>query len=326
MAPGSSPFVAETGGSGTAPPFVVGANLPWINYGTDFGASAWYPDGGLSVRPLALERLQQAFAGLERDGISIVRIFLLCDGRSGIEYDEDGLPVGLDESFFPDVDALLIAARTHGVRVMPTLFDFHLCGPPRIVDGVQLGGRAHLVEPEGRRRLIERVLEPIFGRYGEDESVEAWDVMNEPEWCLRRSRALGRPRVPFLTMQAFLHAVVVSAHGSARQPVTVGCAGTWQLDLVRPLGLDLYQVHWYEKFGWAALERPVAELGLDRPVILGEFSGARSRRGVARVLDTAERAGYRGALVWSVLSDDHQSGYPPAIVDWIRKHDGRATG
>ncbi len=325
MAPGSSPFVAGAGGSWPAPPFVVGANLPWINYGTDFGASAWYPGGGLSARPRALERLHQAFGGLERDGISIVRVFLLCDGRSGIRYDEEGLPIGLDDSFFPDVDALLNAARTYGVRVMPALFDFHLCGPPRVVDGVQLGGRAHLVGPDGRQRLIERVLDPIFERYGEDESVEAWDVMNEPEWCLRRSRALGRPRVAFLTMQTFLHAVILSAHRSARQPVTVGCAGTWQLDLVRPLGLDFYQVHWYEKFGWESLERPVAEFGLDRPVILGEFSGARSRRGVARVLDTAEQAGYRGALVWSVLSDDDQSGYPPEIVEWVRAHDRRAN-
>ena len=27
--------------------FLVGANLPWIDYGTDFGTSAWHPSGGL---------------------------------------------------------------------------------------------------------------------------------------------------------------------------------------------------------------------------------------------------------------------------------------
>jgi hypothetical protein len=80
---------------------------------------------------------------------------------------------------------------------------------------------------------------------------------------------------------------------------------------MRPLGLDFYQVHWYEKFGWPALEQPVAELGLnDRPIILGEFPGR--SRSVARVLDTARRAGYSGALLWSVLADDNQSAYPPA--------------
>jgi hypothetical protein len=97
--------------------------------------------------------------------------------------------------------------------------------------------------------------------------------------------------------------------------VTIGCAGTWRLDLVTPLGLDFYQVHWYERFGWAALSRPVADLGLDdRPVILGEFAG----RGVqpAEVLDTARRAGYEGALVWSLLAQDEYSAYPPELAAW----------
>jgi hypothetical protein len=327
----SSSFVAAPDDPGPGRTFVVGANLPWINYGTDFGASAWYPEGGLSVRPAALDRLHEAFAALGRDGITVVRAFLLCDGRSGILYDDGGLPVGLDDSFFSDVDALLAAARAHNLRVMPVLFDFHLCAPMRLVNEVQVGGRAHLFGREARRALIDRVLAPLFGRYGEDATVEAWDLINEPEWCLRRSRVFGlprgfgRPSVSFSELQGFLQDAVRCARGSARQPITVGSAGTWCLDLVRPVGLDFYQIHWYERFGWAALERPVALLDLDRPVILGEFSGARTRRGVARVLDTAEQAGYRGALVWSVLADDEQSGYPPEIVAWIRERERRIS-
>jgi len=30
--------------------FVVGANLPWLRYGGDFGANAWSPQGGLASR------------------------------------------------------------------------------------------------------------------------------------------------------------------------------------------------------------------------------------------------------------------------------------
>ena len=30
--------------------FVVGANLPWLRYGWDFGANAWSPQGGLASR------------------------------------------------------------------------------------------------------------------------------------------------------------------------------------------------------------------------------------------------------------------------------------
>jgi len=299
--------------------FVVGANLPWVGYGTDFGASGWFPEGGLSAQPAALDRLEHTLAALERDGIAILRLFMLCDGRSGIRFDSQHLPVGLDDSFFPDADALLAAAKRHHVRVMPVLLDFHLCSPFELVNGVQLGGRTHLIaEPEGRTALIDRVLKPILERYRDDETVAAWDVINEPEWCLRRLRRFWRTADRLGALQQFLHEAVQCLRASARQPVTVGCAGTWHLHLVKPLGLDFYQVHWYERFGWSALERPVAELGLDRPVILGEFSGVSSRWGIADVLDTARRAGYQGAFVWSLLSEDEHSGYPPEVVEWAR--------
>ena len=59
-------------------------------------------------------------------------------------------------------------------------------------------------------------------------------------------------------------------------------------------------------------------------VAIGKAAPAMAR-GAARVLDTAERAGYHGALVWSVLSEDEASGYPPEIVAWIRERDRRAN-
>ena len=39
----------------------VGINLPWLDYGGDFGANAWQPDGGFA-RPEKQERLAEAFA------------------------------------------------------------------------------------------------------------------------------------------------------------------------------------------------------------------------------------------------------------------------
>ena len=298
--------------------FVVGANLPWIGYGTDIGASAWFPSGGLSAQPAALDRLDRTFATLAGDGVPVVRTFLLCDARSGVQFDGDGVPTGLDQAVFPDIDALLAAARRHHVQLMPVLLDFHLCTSPRIVNDVQLGGRSRLlVDPDARLALVDLVLRPIARRYGDDEAIAAWDVMNEPEWCLAAGLPARREEVAFEALQDFLDQAVRCVRASARQPVTIGCAGTTRLELVRPLGLDFHQVHWYEHFGWAALERPVADLGLgDRPVILGEFPG-RSRV-VVDVLDAAKRAGYAGALVWSVLAEDDQSAYPAALANWVR--------
>ena len=302
--------------------FVIGVNLPWIGYGTDVGRSAWFPEGGLSRQPAALATLDRTLAAIARDGITVARVFLLCDARSGVRFDSAGFPLGIDEAVLPDIEAMLGAARRHGVGLIPVLLDFHLCGPPRLANGVQLGGRSHLVtDSNAGAAFVDRVLAPIVDRFGQDEAVAAWDVINEPEWCLRGGLFSRRTAVPFDAMQQFLGAAVACVKRLARQPVTIGCAGTWRLDLVTPLGLDFYQVHWYDRFGWPALARPVAELGLeDRPVILGEFSGRSTR--IAEVLDAAKAAGYEGALVWSVLSDDPHSAYPPDLGDWVR---ARAT-
>ena len=298
--------------------FVVGANLPWIDYGTDVGASRWFPEGGLSCKPEALERLDKTLGTLALDGVTVVRLFLLCDARSGVVFDDNGLPVALDHAVFADIDALTAAARRHHLGLLPVLLDFHLCREPEVVNGVQLGGRSHLiVQPDARGAFIDRILRPIVERYGTDDAVVAWDVMNEPEWCLRR-RPFSRTGVRFDVLQRFLGETVDCVRQFARQPVTVGSAGTWQLDLVTPLGLDFYQVHWYERFGWPALTRPVGELGLgDRPVILGEFAGRDVR--LDEVLAAAKGAGYEGALVWSALADDPASAYPPDLGAWIRR-------
>jgi hypothetical protein len=293
--------------------FVVGVNLPWIGYGTDVGASLWFPEGGLSRRPEALERLHATLAALGRDGVRVVRLFLLCDARSGVRFDDDGFPIGIDDAVLADTDAMVAAARRHQVGLMPVLLDFHICDVPTIVNGVQLGGHSRLIaDPDAGAAFIDRVIRPIVERYATDEAVIAWDIFNEPEWCLRKA-------VSFEALQRFLGDAVTCVRQTATQPVTVGSAGTWRLDLVRPLGLDFYQVHWYDRFGWAALARPVADLGLgDCPVILGEFAG-RGRR-IADVLEAARQAGYEGALIWSVLAEDAASAYPPIVPDWIRAH------
>ena len=197
--------------------FVVGANLPWIGYGTDVGASAWFPGGGLSAQAPARDLLERTFAALAGDGVVIVRTFLLCDARSGVRFDGSGVPTGLDDAVFPDIDALLAAAGRHGIRLIPVLLDFHLCLSPRIAGDVQLGGRSHLlVDPEARRALVDLVLRPIVERYGDDEAIAAWDVMNEPEWCLGGGPVPRRRRVAFGALQDFLGQAVRCVRESAR--------------------------------------------------------------------------------------------------------------
>jgi hypothetical protein len=284
--------------------FTIGANLPWIAYGGDFGANAWRPEGGLHTR---VDELTRALDRTATAGVRRLRWFMLCDGRAGIRFASDGAPLGLDDSFYSDVDAALAAAAHREIEIMFVLLDFLWCAPAHLVTGVPLGGRCDVLQDAGKRgALLEHVLTPILERYGRSPQIFAWDIINEPEWAMcglgaRRRRSC----VPLDAMREFVRDAAALVHLHTRQSATVGSASAHWLDAWRDLGLDFYQAHWYEHLeSRAPLARPVRDLGLDRPVLLGEFPSRVSPIEVRRILDTARTAGYSGGFFWSVLADD----------------------
>jgi hypothetical protein len=285
--------------------FVVGANLPWVNY-IDFGANAWRPQGGLARDPWRAQA-QAALTRLRGCGAQVVRWWILGDGRAGIAFDAHGVPEGPDPFFLDDLDAAFHMLEDLGLQVMPVLLDALWCHPPHHVDGVMIGGRSRaLLGDEPQRMLLERVIAPILERYGRHPSVWAWDVINEPDLVTRGCwPAVPATAVAANPMRALIGEAVRLAHALAGQPVTVGLGNARHLPLVRGLGLDLYQVHWYDINEWMSpLETPVSAFGLDAPVILGEFPTRNSRRSPAAILGAARRAGYAGALAWSLLAAD----------------------
>jgi len=310
-----------TSRNGAGHAFGLGANLPWVTYGCDFGANLWRPRGGLAARS-DLARLADLFGELSAHGLRLLRWFLFCDGRAGIRFATDGTPLGPDDCVAADLDAALRLADRAGLGIVFTLLDFHWCKPARIVDDVQLGGRrAAIGEARPRGALLDRVFGPVLRRYGTEPAVAGWDLFNEPEWV-----TLGLGTVQPATaldagvMRAFLADAAALAHAEARQPVTVGSASAVWLGLVRGIGLDVYSPHWYDALDarWP-LNAPVAALGLDRPVWLGEFPTRGSARDLATLLTQARASGYAGALLWSVLATDTASdfaGAAPKLAAW----------
>ena len=290
--------------------FWLGANLPWQRYGLDFGANRWQPEGGVA-QPGRRAALRVALESIAAQGAGIVRWFMLADGRAGLLEQPDGRLVGLDGHVFRDADAALEELERARLQVIFVLFDFHWFVPHRIVEGVRLGGRGGVATDAAERRsVIGNVVAPLLERYGRHRSILAWDVVNEPEWVTRSTWSLARRwRVRRPLMRSFVRDVVAAIHDHASQPVTVGSASARTLHLVQGLGLDVYQVHWYDRAErHAPLDWPVARLGLDRPVILGEFPTRGSLRSLAEIVRSAREAGYAGALAWSALSDDEASG------------------
>jgi hypothetical protein len=288
------------------PELVVGANLPWLEYGHDFGASSWNPRGGVA-QPAARERMRRALGRVAETGSTLVRWWLLGDGRAGLRETPSGRVVGLDRYLYDDVDAAIEALEEAGLRALFVLTDFLWFGAPRLVRGVQLGGRRHAVrDARARAELLESVFAPLAERYGRARAIWGWDLVNEPEWATlavgtvdpRRSLSLGE-------MRRFLAELAAVLRPRVAQPITVGLASARWLSLVEGLGLDCYQVHWYESLdSLATLARPVAERRLDRPLLLGEFPTRGARTPPGELLAIASRAGYAAALAWSALADD----------------------
>jgi hypothetical protein len=285
--------------------FVVGANLPWLAYGQDFGANPWQPHGGLA-RPERREPLRRALLDLAASGAELVRWWLLADGRSGLREDDGGV-AGLDDRVFADLDAAIEALRDSGLRAQLVLTDFLWLAAPRAVNGVRVGGRRDDVRVPGRRaRLVERAFLPIAERYGREPAIAGWDLMNEPEWATLGVGTLDpRRSVSRREMRSYLADVASAFRGRAGQPLTVGLASARWLSLVEGLDLDEAQVHWYETLDpVATLARPVESLGVGRPVVLGEFPTQGASLSPGEILRVARSAGYSAALAWSALGDD----------------------
>jgi hypothetical protein len=286
--------------------FEVGANLPWIDYGQDFGASAWRPYGGVA-RPDRREVMRRELGRLAEGGAALVRWWLLGDGRAGLLERPGKLRV--DERLLDDMAAAVAALREAGLRALFVLTDFLWFRPRRQDGAVALFGRAHLVrDPSRRLDLFEHVFGPIAERFGREDAVYGWDLMNEPEWSTLGVGTLDPlASIPRRDMRAYLGELAALFHARATQPVTVGLASVRWLPLLEAIDLDFHQVHWYESNDdVASLSRPVATRGLGgRPLLLGEFPTRGCSLPPSEILARAAAAGYSGALAWSLLATDH---------------------
>jgi hypothetical protein len=284
----------------------VGANLPWLDYGQDFGTSAWRPDGGVA-RPARRERLRRELGRLAESGARLVRLWLLGDGRAGLVEDADG-PAALDERFFPDLDAALAALREADLRGLLVLLDFLWFSPARHENGVKLGGRRELVRDPGMRaRLLERVFAPIAERCAGAPEVAAFDLLNEPEWATLGVGTLNpTSSISRREMRGFIGELAALVHARAPQPVCVGLASARFRSLLDGLPLDFEQWHWYETLdSLSALARPVSPPSAGRRApLLGEFPTRGASLPPERIFEIASQAGYSGALAWSALASD----------------------
>jgi hypothetical protein len=286
--------------------FLTGVNLPWMHYGGDFGANAWRPLGGIA-QPDRRAELDETLARLSDSGFTLLRWFLLGDARAGVIVDDRGEPAGIDAALERDLDTALACLERHGLRALFVVVDFLIAHPAQSVRGVQTRGRvAWLRRPDTRARFVEHVIAPLGARAGAAPALFGWDLINEPEWV-----TLGwggwDPRccITRRTLRAFVGEASAVLRSSSAAPITVGLASARGLPLVRDLGLDFYQVHWYDHVDPpSTLVTQAATYALDAPLWLGEFPTLQSSQAPVDILSAVEHAGYAGAFAWSHGSQD----------------------
>lgn len=306
--------------------FLLGANYPWYSYGADFGSNAW---GRRGVHATSAQ-VDADFGRMAAMGIHSTRWWVFADGRAGIQFDTAGMPTGLDTDVFPDLDAAMAIAAHHRVYLDLVLLDFSWMSKPQVVNGVQLGGHANVINTvAGQQALLSRVFLPVFQRYGHNPQVISWEVMNEPEWAIADDNAVnGNISQPssLANFLSFTRLVVGAVHANTASYVTMGeAAMKWDQQWVGQ-GLDFYQIHFYDWMHpysntnlFGAL---YSSLGLDRPVVVGEFPAANSSTAnLQQYLDTWFNNGYAGAWSWSFRGIDG-AGSPNSSVmlAWSQSH------
>jgi hypothetical protein len=320
-----SPFIRWRGGDW----YLLGANYPYYHYGNDFGGNAW---GSYGVHdPSSYATVDADFARMSSLGVRTVRWFAFADGRAGITFDEEGLPSGLDEFVFRDFDAALEIAQRHKIGINFVLLDFRFMYDAKVENGVQLGGHASvLADPAGQQALLRNVFEPVFRRYAAHPAILSWEVMNEPEWTLQDAGHVDRTvlthPITLATFRTFAQLVIDAIHNVAGSYATIGCADAkWAQNWVG-LGLDYYQVHFYDWMAPYSTDNLFAmraeSLELDRPIVVGEFPADHSTvAGLGEYLDVWYKHNYAGAWMWSFRADTTWGGPDPAILrQWADAH------
>jgi len=301
--------------------FVAGVNYPWKT-GQDFGTGAWGHSGVSNAT--TYQEVDADFALLAAQGVRVVKWRVFGDGRYSPEFDQSGTVTGLDDAFFADLDAALEIAARHDVKLVLTLFASGLWTADCRTNGVEMGGHAAtIVDPVKRKAMIDRAIVPMLRHLAHSDRVIAFEIIAEPDWGIAELNTDddGRTKIPLAAARSFVRDVATAVHRETRALATVEANRGTNMRRWTGLGLDYYSFSWYDWLEpYEPLATPVGALGLDRPVVLGEFPSSGSRYyTLPDVLDAMGGGGYAGAFAWSYWSGDgfgswHDAG--PAFAAW----------
>lgn len=308
--------------------FLAGINWPWRAYGHDFGQVFWstgtWPHDGISTVS-ALAFADSQLAQCRSLGVSFLRCFVFADGRAAPEFDSLGNVLGFDSLFFRDMDAFLVLCNQHKIRLIVVLLDYSWLNDAKQGDGgVVLGGHADLVTDSVKcESFLRHCIRPMMGKYGQSQTIAAWELMNEPEW---RLKGMGNAieTVERRSLVSFFKKMILEIRKTTNQPITLGCAKGDFLSFWTELDLDFYQIHCYGNDGNLPPFQLKSDIESSIPVVVGEFPTKGSSFSLDAYMNASWNYGYAGGFAWSMNGSDNSTLWTQLIADdlklWLDQH------
>jgi hypothetical protein len=275
--------------------FLTGANLPWYNWGCDFGCgdTGNPATSGVSNATVAAN-VGAAFATAKAAGMHVIRWWLFEGSAASqdIATDNAGVPTQITRTTYADIDAALAVANQYDIYL-----DFVLFSAPTAVP-------QNWVTDPGTAAGLATTIGSLAAHYAGNPRVFTWEVYNEPEvdiWAGRIDQA---------SVQASVKNIAAAIHANSSAYVTVGSVMLDGLPLWVGLGLDYYEAHWYDYMNQGNYDAYLwdyatvkARYALDAPLVLGEFPATPQSASPAASARWQHwySAGYAGAWVWSLL-------------------------
>jgi hypothetical protein len=286
LAAGGPPSIGD-------PRYFAGVNLPWFNWGCDFGCGK---NGGVQAAAVH-SALSDRFASLKSANVHTVRWWTFEGDASQITRDSSGTPQTLKPDVYSDFDSALALAEQYDLA-----FDFVLFSAPSALPRAWISNTA-------KRQQLASVLGPLFERYKNHPRILAWEFFNEPEYDIWGNK------VTSADVQATVKLLASTVHAHSSTPVTVGSATLEGIPLWMGLGLDFYSPHWYDHMSSGLQCARCSDVASIRstgnfdglPIVLGEFEGGPDTDTLQRLNDFRAK-GYAGAWAWSLFTEKTSDG------------------
>lgn len=322
--------------------FKVGGQTLWIN-GVNTPWDKWNDFGG----GFNFEFWQEHFSKLHEAGCNAARVWIICDGTTGIDISPDGTVNGATDAHWSDLDDLFFLAEQYQIYIMATVQSFD-CFKDQNAN--YQAWRDMVADETKTLSFIDNYIVPFVQRYDKNDYLWSIDLCNEPDWIVENDEC---GKLSWDGLQRYYAEAAAAIHENSDVLVTVGL-GMIKYNSDQQQGnkisdgelqsfmtadkfdkayayVDFYSVHWYSwmqsMWGYPFSMSP-EDFGLDgtKPAVIGECPAVSDGNfDITKAYEEAYDCGWNGVQAWKSSGQDDGCGLwadiEPAITKMAEKLD-----